>query len=296
MHYDDFIYRPPTEEDTTLLQVTSGCSHNKCTYCNMYEGVSFKCSPIEDVEEDLKQIRDKEPYTKRLFLLNGDPFSLEFQKLKEIMLLIKKYLPYCETVTTYASVNSMKNKTVDELKELRRLGINHLYIGVETGHNEILKFIKKESTTEDAEEQLKKLNDAKIDFIAIVMYGIAGAGKGKENAKATATLMNKVKMAGIGPMNLNILRGTSLHKQVEKGEFREASDVEKLIELRTLVEELNQKEEMLFACIHMSNLLNLQGVLPTDRERFLTEINTLIESLENNEIYFEKTENFGTNI
>ncbi|MFV0441014.1 MAG: radical SAM protein [Lachnospirales bacterium] len=296
MHYDSMIYRPPTEAYTQLLQVTSGCSHNTCIYCNMYEGVDFKVSPIEEIKADLKEIAPYSSTIRRIYLLNGDPFALSFEKLKEIALLVKKYIPLCNTITMYASVNSIKDKTVDELKVLRKLGINHLYMGIETGHDDTLKYINKGNTSEEAKVQLKKLNEANMDFITILMYGIAGKGKGIENAKATAELMNEVKTIGIGPMNLNILQGTVLYDLMRKGKFEEASDLEKLEELRALIENLEQKEEMLFSCIHMSNLLSLDGTLPRDKKKFLKEIDRVIDYVKKDKISFDKKKSFGRTI
>lgn len=296
MHYDEMIYRPPTEAYTLLLQVTSGCSHNKCTYCNMYEGVRFKLSPIDDIRDDLREASMKSPNTQRVYLLNGDPFVMSFEKLKEIAILIKQYLPKCETITMYASVNSVKDKTVEQLKELRRLGINELYFGIETGYDETLKAINKGSTSSDAYEQLAKLNEANMDFLSIIMYGVAGKGKGEANAEATAKLLSEVETIAIGPMNLSVLQGTQIYEQVKNGEFEEADELEKLKELRVLIQNLEVKRSTYFTCMHISNLVSLNGVLPNDKAKFLKELDTVIESVENKEIELKQRDFFGNSI
>ena len=156
MHYDEKIYRPPQEANTLLLQVTSGCSHNECIYCSMYKGVKFKLSPIEEIKQDLKEFQMIYPQADRIHLLNGDPFCLSTGKLKEICNLILEYLPFVRTITMYTSIKNIMLKTLEELIELKELGINDLYIGLETGNEETLKDIKKGSTAQDALREMKK--------------------------------------------------------------------------------------------------------------------------------------------
>lgn len=276
MKYDEVIYRPPSEAYTLLLQVTSGCSHNKCTYCNMYKDVSFKTESLEQIEQDLIEARETHKNTKKIYLLNGDPFSLSGDKLKEIAALIHKHLPNCETISMYASISNIENKTMEELKELKALGINDLYIGVETGFDESLKHTNKGNTSKEAIEQLQRLNEASIDFISIIMYGVAGKGKGIENALATAKLLNSVKSKAIALMNLTLIPDTDLYEEAKRGDFIEASEKEKLIEEKTLIENLDLKNDTLFSSIHMSNIESLNGSLPRDKEYFINRLNKVI--------------------
>lgn len=278
MKYDEVIYRPPSEAYTLLLQVTSGCSHNKCSYCSMYKDITFKTESLEQIEKDLIEAKKTHINTKKIYLLNGDPFSLSADKLKSIAELIHKHLPNCQTISMYASISNIENKTMEELKELKALGINDLYIGVETGFDESLKRINKGNTSKQAIEQLQRLNQASIDFISIIMYGVAGKGKGIENALATANLLNSVKSKAIALMNLTLIPGTALYEEARRGDFIEASDREKLIEEKTLIENLNLKDDTLFSSIHMSNIESLNGILPRDKEAFVHRLNKLIPS------------------
>lgn len=276
MKYDEMIYRPPSEAYTLLLQVTSGCSHNKCSYCNMYKNINFKTESLEQIEKDLIEAKKTHKYTKKIYLLNGDPFSLSANKLKSIAKLIRKHLPNCETISMYASINNIQNKSMEELKELQALGINDLYIGVETGYDESLKHINKGNTSKEAVEQLQRLNEASIDFISIIMYGVAGKNKGIENALATAKLLNSVKSKAIALMNLTLIPGTDLYEEALRGDFIEASEKEKLIEEKTLIENLNLKDDTLFSSIHMSNIESLNGFLPRDKDSFIKRLNKVI--------------------
>lgn len=276
MKYDEVIYRPPSEAYTLLLQVTSGCSHNKCTYCNMYKDLQFKTESLEQIEKDLIEAKISHKNTKKIYLLNGDPFSLNSDKLKSIARLIHKHLPSCETISMYSSIKSIENKSIEELKELKVLGINDLYIGIETGRDESLKYINKGNTSREAVEQLQKLNQASIDFISIIMYGVAGKDKGIENALATAELLNSVRSKAIALMNLTLIPDTDLYQEAIQGNFIEASEQEKLIEVKTLIENLDLKDETLFSSIHMSNIESLNGILPRDKEIFIDRLNKVI--------------------
>lgn len=276
MKYDNIIYRPPSEAYTLLLQVTSGCSHNKCSYCNMYKDVQFKTESLEQIEKDLIEAKKFHANTKKIYLLNGDPFALSANKLKLIAELIRKHLPHCETISMYSSIKNIQDKTTEDLKALKALGINDLYIGIETGHDESLRHINKGNTSQEAREQLQRLNNASIDFISIIMYGVAGQGKGVENALATAELLNSVRSKAIALMNLTLIPGTELYQEVIAGNFVEASQQEKLVEVKTLIENLNLKDQTLFSSIHMSNLESLNGILPRDQQSFIDRLNKVI--------------------
>ena len=156
MRYDGPIFRPPPEANTILLQVTRGCSHNDCRYCNMYRSTSFRPSPMDEIVEDLKEIASHKPYTNRLFLLGGDAFVLSYDKLKNIAIKIHDHLPGIQTITMYASIQNIFSKTVEELKVLKALGINYLYIGLESGDEATLQTQDLKYTPEQALEQLKK--------------------------------------------------------------------------------------------------------------------------------------------
>jgi radical SAM superfamily enzyme YgiQ (UPF0313 family) len=116
MHYTGPIFRPPYEANTPLLQITVGCSHNKCKFCSMYKDVQFKVSPMEEIEADLAELRELNPNIKRIYLLNADAFVLSFEKLKPIILKIKEYLPNCESISMFSRISNIKNKTIEQLK------------------------------------------------------------------------------------------------------------------------------------------------------------------------------------
>ena len=160
MHYTGTIYRPPFEARSLLLQVTTGCSHNRCSFCTMYRDEPFKVEPLEQIEEDLEEAREYVPDVTRVFLENGDPFALSADRLEKIAAMIHDYLLKVETIAMYASIKNVIGKTDEELKRLRTLGINELNIGVESGLDEALTYMNKGYTAEQAVYELKRLRAA----------------------------------------------------------------------------------------------------------------------------------------
>ena len=143
MHYTGTIYRPPFEARSLLLQVTTGCSHNRCSFCTMYRDEQFGVEPLEQVEADLQEAREYVPNVTRVFLENGDPFALSADRLEEIAVMVHAYLPKVETIAMYASIKNVIGKTDEDLKRLRILGINELNIGVESGLDDALSYMNK---------------------------------------------------------------------------------------------------------------------------------------------------------
>lgn len=280
MHYTGPVYRPPYEANTLLLQVTVGCAHNKCTFCTMYRDVQFKMEQIEQIETDLKEARHLYPDTRRVFLVNGDAFVLSARKLKPIAKLIHKYLPFVEVITMYASINNVKGKTDDELAELRKLGINELWIGAETGHEESLKYHNKGFTLQDSEKQLNRLNKAEIDFYFGFMFGAAGSGKGIENAIDTAKLINATKPLGIVPTTLGGFGSSPLASDIEKGIFTPASELEVLDEQKKLIELVDV--ETSYLGIHAINTVSFDAKIPEERQKSIQRVDHAIHELDKN--------------
>jgi len=282
MHYTGTIYRPPAEAKTLLLQVTVGCSHNRCIFCGMYKDVPYSIETIEQIEEDLNEARSVRPDTKRVYLVGGDPFVLSFERLKTIAEKIKDYLPHCETISMYARITNIKTKTAEELKVLRCLGINHLYIGIETGHDETLTRIHKGNTAEEAVIQCKRLEEAGIAYHGIYLNGLAGRYKGEISAFETAKLFNKLKPKTIGITSLILIPGTELYEQKLKGEFIEATEFERVQELKCFIEQLETRTKV-FAN-HVSMATPVLGKIPDDRTKMLKVLQDTIDDFDEGEL------------
>lgn len=278
MNYTGPVYRPPYEANTLLLQVTVGCAHNKCTFCTMYRDVKFSVDPIEQVEKDLQEAQMRNGNVKRVFLVNGDAFVLSAKRLKTIAELIHKYLPEVEIITMYASINNIIGKTDEELADLSKLGIGDLWVGVETGLGEALDYLNKGASIKDVHEQLERLNKAEITFFYGFMFGAAGKGKGIENAKANAQLINKVKPLGIVPTSLNVNEGTQLAKDVEEGIFEMATEREVLEEQKKTLELVDV--ETYYMGIHIINTVSFDAKLPKEKQAAIDRVNYVLSDMD----------------
>lgn len=275
MHYTNQVYRPPREAETVLLQVTVGCSHNKCRFCNSYKDISFHVEPMEQIEEDLREVRCFYPEADRIYLLHGDAFTLSYEKLKTLAEKIHSYLPNIQTISCMACISNIKGKSVEQLKELRTMGYNELYIGTESGNDEALAIAEKGHTSQEALEQLQKLDEAGFSYLCFYMLGLAGAGKGKENAVATANLFNQTHVRKIGITSLTVLDGAPVKHDIAEGRFVEASELERTIELKTFIEHLN------IVCgvesTHITNGIPMSGHLPEEKDKMLSELQWSID-------------------
>lgn len=278
MKYTGPTYRPPYEAKSLLLQVTVGCTHNKCTFCTMYKDVKFSMESIEQIEKDLQEANEIYGDVKRVFLVNGDAFVLSARRLKPIAKLIIKYFPGVEVITMYASINNIKSKTDQELEELRNLRINDLWIGTETGHEETLEYMNKGFSLKDSYEQLGRLNKAGIRHIDILIFGGAGRGKGIENAIANAKLMNAAKPMGISITTMGTFGDSQLTKDVEMGKFVPATELEVLEEQKKFIELIIV--DTAYLGIHGINTVTFDATLPRDREDAIKMVDNAMEKLD----------------
>lgn len=269
MHFTGTVYRPPYEAYTPLLQVTIGCSHNKCKFCSMYKDVCFKISPLEEIEQDLREISLSRKNTERIYLVGGDPFVLSFEKLKTILLKIKEYLPNCKSVSMNARISNIKNKTVEQLIELKKLGVTDLYLGPESGDDETLKRINKNQMANDIVEQCKKLEQAGILYVVSYLNGLGGSKLSKQHAINTANIYNQLNPTYTGSGSLTLFEDTVLYEEKKNGTFDDATELERMIELRTFLEHLTTKTYIL---MHHTSTIVLEGEFPENKTKMLERL------------------------
>ena len=280
MHYTGTIYRPPFEAQSLLLQVTTGCSHNRCSFCTMYRDEPFRVEPLEQIEEDLAEARQYVPNVTRVFLENGDPFALSADRLEQIAVMIHAYLPRVETIAMYASIKNVIGKSDEELRRLRNLGINELNIGVESGLDEALAYMNKGYTSEQAKYELNRLKSAGIDYGANIILGCAGPERRHENAAATAALLNETKPYLIFTGTIHSDPGCPLYEDMQSGRFVESTFGEYLDEEEELLKLLELTDCYLFG-LHPSNIVTMHGNLPEDKAVMLDLIRKRREELAN---------------
>ncbi len=260
MHYTGQVYRHPIEANTPLLEVTAGCSHNKCSFCTMYLETPFKVSPLSYVEEDLAEMKAIYGEVRRIFLVNGEPFILSTEKLIAIGELIGKYFPEIETITCYASVKSLKTKTVEDLKRLKTLGYDELHIGLESAYDPALVQMNKGFTAKEAYECIAKVKEAGMNWDAIIMTGVAGKGNGEIHIEETAKLLNKYPPYLLSMMTTSVSDGTPLEKMRDNGEFIECTELEKIEEEMLLLKKINFTDCYFFGA-HNYNLIPINAPL-----------------------------------
>ena len=271
MHYTGLTFRPPFEEKSLLLQVSTGCSHNKCTFCSMYRDVPFAPSPMEEVEEDIKFIGRNRTLFKRAFLVGGDPFVLPFARLKRIGELIGEHIPNINSIGCYATIPSILRKTPEQLRELAELGYSNLNIGLESGLDDVLTFMNKGFTASEAREALLRLNDAGISYTLNLIFGVAGAGRGLENAIADASIVNEVQPALIITTVLYVTWHEELAAYVDKGEFAPATRREVIEEEMAFLRATELSNTFFFGA-HEVNPVRVNGSLPADRDFLVQEL------------------------
>ena len=272
MEFHGPIVRPPQEDYRQFIEVTVGCTHNSCKFCNFYEGVPFRVAPMEQIERDLQEVARANPDQRFFWANGGNPFALSAEKLAAIGGLFQRYFPGAE-IATYARVSDFEQKSVDDLRHLRGLGYDKLVVGVESGDDEVLSRMNKGYAAHDIVEQFAKLDQVGIAYRIVYLSGLAGRGACVESARRTLEVFNRIHPMLIGITSLTVLPGTPLFDEMRAGTFEEASERERLTEARTLLAGL---ENPTLIAIGPSDDY---ARLPEDRQRLIGELDALIEGM-----------------
>lgn len=278
LNYIEPVFRPPSEWKSLILQVTNGCSWNKCTFCDMYkdEQKRFKPKEIAEIEQELKFLSQNNYPVTRVFLADGDATSLSMRRLKEILELINKYFPNLQRVSSYCLPRNLLNKSVADLKELQEMGLKILYVGCETGDTELLGLIEKGETFESSLEALQKIKAAGIKSSVMILNGLGGSKYSTQHALASAELMNQAQPEYLSTLVLEFPFGSQRFEKGFNGNWIEMSVPELFLEMKLLMENLNLSKTI-FRSDHASNHLVLKGILGRDKARILEEIEAAIE-------------------
>lgn len=284
MNYNGTIYRPPVEAGTLLIPVTEGCTHNSCSFCNMYQDVPFRIWQLDEIEKYMKDIMIR--YNRlvdrieRVYFVGADPFALSMEKLLERIDLIKRYLPKVSVVTMYARTDNIAHKSDEDLRVLKDAGVNDLYIGVECGLNDVLDDLNKGYSADETREQCLRLNAVGIRHCDLLMLGTAGKGRGLQAAKATAELENEIRPTKILINTMSAFEGTALDADIRDGRFTPATEKEILQEEYAFLNALELPDTYFWA-IHPLDSVGIEGVLRTDKNRMLQKLGRAIETVDN---------------
>ncbi len=276
MHYEGNVIRPPSEAHSIILQVTVGCSHNKCTFCGAYKDVPFKIKDEALVKEDIDFASHHCRRQKRVFLADGDVLILSQRRLVQLFKAIREKLPWVNRISLYANAKAILAKSEEQLCELKKLGLNRIYMGLESGDNDVLKSIRKGA---DAEKMIKAgQHIRKVDiFLSVtVLLGIAGVEDSLRHARATAHVLGAMAPNQIAALTLMVMANTPIAKQERDGKFKLPDSNEILKELRELIVCLDVKRPCQFQANHASNYLAINCRLPKDKERIVAEIDAAL--------------------
>lgn len=277
MRYEGIIIRPPSEAQSLILQITVGCSHNRCTFCPTYKGRRFRIRTIDEIVEDIKEASLWAKGVRRIFLCDGDPLVIPQRRLLPIMDLLCETFPNLERIGIYANARSIRNKSVGELKELRERKLGIVYLGVESGDDEVLKRVRKGADRNRLLEAGLKVKEAGMLLSVTVLLGLGGVEGSTRHALETASLLSEMDPHYVGALTLMVVPGTPLYEEMRRGEFR-LPDTFQLIEELGLMIANGRFTNCFFTSNHASNYLPLKARLPQEKEQALTLIHTVLST------------------
>jgi len=238
MHFTEPVYRNPYWPTWPLLEVTAGCTHNKCKFCMMYKGVRFDVSSMEQVENDLAELAATVPDARTIQLLSANPLALPYDRMAPILEKINEYLPEMEHIYTAGRVTDLRNKSIEQLRALKELGMDEISLGTESGDDCTLDRVHKGYHAEDILEQCAKLDEAGIRYWHTFLNGVAGRSRTREHAVNSAKVFSQTNPMVVGTGGLTLFPGTPLLDEANRGEFDPLTEREMLEEVLLFVENL----------------------------------------------------------
>jgi len=275
MNYEGIIIRPPSEAESIILQVTVGCSHNRCLFCGTYKGVHFRIKDDEIIDQDMEFAAQHFSSRKRVFLTDGDVLVLPQHRLERLFKKIKARLPQVNRIALYSTGKAIRNKSRADLKTLKDLGLSRIYLGVESGDDQVLAAMHKGETQDSLATAGQRVMDCGIFLSTSVILGIGGVSRSEEHALATALLLNSINPNQIAALTLMVFENTPLGQAVKKNSSFLCDPLGILNELRTFVASLSVTRTQ-FMANHSSNYLPISGRLARDKPQILTEIDNAI--------------------
>lgn len=278
MNYEGQICRAPMERASFMLPVAVGCSYNQCRFCTLFRHLKYRELPLEQIEQELIRVREAKGKPKKIFLGDGNAFGLKTDRLLIILEMIRKYFPDAEAVNMDATVTNIRRKSDEELRKLYDAGVRHLYLGIESGLDDVLSFMQKDHCIAEAYEAIERIQSAGMIYDAHIMTGVAGKGRGIENAEHIAAFFNRTKPARIINFSMFIHEKAPLYEDIQAGRFVPADEKENLQEERRLLA-LLAVDGLEYDGFHDEVEFRVRGKLPKDREKMIQCIDRFYASL-----------------
>ncbi len=285
MNYEGQICRPPIEKSSFMLPVAVGCAYNLCTFCTLFKHLTYRLLPLEQVEAELQRVHALGGNPTQVFLGDGNAFGMDTERLLTILKKISHYFPNCKMVNMDATVTDILSKTDDELQALQKAGLRHLYLGIESGLEDILSFTKKDHDIAQAEHAIARIQSAGMIFDAHIMTGISGAGRGIENAEQLAVFFNRTKPKRVINFSLFLHEKAPLYQDILSKRFIPANELENLLEARKLIELLDV-DNMQYDGFHDQVELRIWGTLPKDKQKMLERLDSYIDKYRDQELIY----------
>lgn len=283
MNYEGQICRCPMERSSYMLPVAVGCSYNRCKFCTLFRHLKYRELPMEQIEAELERVRSLGGNPKHVFLGDGNAFGLATKRLLEITDLIHRYFPGCQAINMDGTITNIQAKSREELLALRKAGICHLYLGIESGLDDVLRYMGKDHNLDQAYRQIDRIQRAGFMFDAHIMTGIAGHGRGLENGTATAEFFNRTQPQRIINFSMFLFRSAPLFQEAQAKTFIPATELENLQEERLLLELLKTDGPLAYDGFHDRIEFRVRGTLPDDRKNMLNKLDLAIEGYRDHE-------------
>jgi len=272
MRYEGDIYRPPSEAYSLIIQATIGCTHNACTFCESFKAKKFRLKPYEAVLEDLQEARRYYRRVERVFFADGDALCMTAEKFLRLLGAVRELFPECERVGVYGRASNILSKSAGELEQLRDAGLGIVYIGAESGSDEVLRRVNKGESTGQIIESVQKAENAGIQTSVTFILGLGSTELMAEHAAKTGEMISAMGASYVGLLTLLLSPAAPLYSDTLTGKFTLLSPLETVDELEIILEHTNCEKETILRSNHASNWLVLKGTLPHDKERMLSQI------------------------
>ncbi len=278
MRYIEPLYRPPSEAHSLILQITNGCSWNQCTFCDMYTQPQkkFRSTPQAEIDAGLAEIAAAGTPVRRIFLADGDAMTLSVRRLKAILESINRHLPDVQRVASYCLPRNIRKKSVEELAELRTMGLSLFYVGCESGDDLVLERVHKGETFSTSLSALQKIKAAGAKSSVMILNGLGGSRYSKQHAINSARLMNEAQPEYLSTLVVSFPLGMERFEAGFKGEFKPLDQAGLFHEMYQLLDALDLKQTI-FRSDHASNYLSLKGTLGKDKGKLLDSVRMAIE-------------------
>ncbi len=280
IQYIGDVYRPPSEADSLILQATLGCSYNRCTFCGMYRDKPFRVRPIAELRREIAWAGENLPAVRKVFLADGDALIAKASFLAELLEAIRQTFPTLKRVSCYASPQSLQVRSVEEMVELKALGLTHYYLGIESGDDEVLRRLEKGVDGDEMIRVALKAHQAGVKLSTMILLGVGERELSLEHARGSARVVSAIEPRFLSTLVVTPVPRTPMYEARMKGEFDELTPVELARELRELIAGL-ELSGTIFRSNHASNYLTLAGTLPKDKQSMLAALDAVLASPEN---------------